>query len=143
MIMAGWHDEVGEVSHVPKSWRKCWDDISGKELKPDLVRAAREEELKVVDEIGVWELRPISECIEVAGKKHVKVRWVDVNKGAKDFNIDERPDLFAATPPLEYLRYLVSRCASSQMGPRKAKLMVQDVTKAYFYIVIGKPGQKS
>ena len=46
-----------------------------------MVRAAREEELKVVDEMGVWELRPIAECIEVTGKKPFKVRWVDVNKG--------------------------------------------------------------
>ena len=52
---------------------------------------------------------------------------------AKDFSIDKRPDLFAATPPLEYLRYLVSRCASSQLGPNKTKLMLQDVKKAYFY----------
>ena len=101
--------------------------------------------MKVVDEMGVWEIRPISECLEVTGKKPVKVRWVDVNKGddespnvrcrivAKDFNIDKRPDLFAATPPLEYLRYLVARCASSQLGLAKTKLMVQDVKKAYFY----------
>ena len=99
----------------------------------------------MVDETGVWELRPIAECIEVTGKKPVKVRWVDVNKGdddlpnvrcrivAKDFNVDKRPDLFAATPPLEYLRYLVLRGASSQLGSRKTKLMVQDVKKAYFY----------
>ena len=116
LIVNGWHDEVGEVSHVPESWKKYWDDISEKELRPDLVRAAREEELKVVDEMSVWELRPISECIEVTGRKPVKVRWVDVNKGdddtpnvrcrivAKDFNVDRRPDLFAATPPLECLR---------------------------------------
>jgi hypothetical protein len=52
---------------------------------------------------------------------------------AKDFNVDKRSDLFAATPPLEYLRYLVSRCASSQLGPNKTKIMVQDVKKAYFY----------
>ena len=52
---------------------------------------------------------------------------------AKDFRLDGRPDLFAATPPLEYFRYLVSRCASSQTGKNKTKLMVQDVKKAYFY----------
>ena len=110
-----------------------------------MVRAAREEELKVVDEIGVWEPRSIAECIEVTGKNPVKVRWVDVNKGdddspnvrcrivAKDFDVDKRPDLFAATLPLEYLRYLVSRCASSQFGSHKTKLMVQDVKKVYFY----------
>ena len=84
-------------------------------------------------------------CGKCDGKKPVKVRWVDVNKGddespnvrcrivAKDFNIDKRPDLFAATPLLEYLRYLISRCASSQLSSRKTKLMVQDVNKAYFY----------
>ena len=96
--------------------------------------------------MGVWELRPIAECIEVTGKKPVKVRWVDVNKGddgspngrcrivAKDSNVDKRLDLFAATPPLEYLRYLVSRCVSSQLGSRKTKLMIHDVKKAYFYV---------
>ena len=79
ILERGW-DEVSEVAHVSEPWEKYWDDISGKELKPDLVRAAREEELKVVDEMGVWELRPVAECIEVMGKKPVKVRWVDVNK---------------------------------------------------------------
>ena len=62
------------MTYVAEPWKKCWDDIPGKELKPDLVRAAREEELKVVDEMGVWELRPIAECIEVTGKRPVKVR---------------------------------------------------------------------
>ena len=95
--------------------------------------------------MDVWEFRPIAECLEVSGKKPVNVRWVDVNKGddespnvrcrivAKDFNVDKRSDLFAATPPLEYLRYLNSRCAPSQLGTGKTKLMVQDVKKAYFY----------
>ena len=136
LIREGGLDDVDEVTHIAEPWRKYWDDSSGKELKPELVKAARGEELKVVDEMGAWELRPIAECIEVTGKKPVKVRWVDVNKGdddtpnvrcrivAKDFNVDKRPDLFAATPPLEYLRYLVSRCASSQLGTRKTKLMV-------------------
>ena len=101
--------------------------------------------MSVVDEMGVWELRPISECLNVTGKKRVKVRWVDVQKGddaapnvrsrivAKDFRTDARPDLFAATPPLEFLRYLISRCASSQLDGRCTRIMVQDVKKAYFY----------
>ena len=144
-ILEEFREEVGAATHVPGNWQRYWDDISGKELVPKLVRAAREEELTVVDEMGVWEIRLISECIQVTGKKPTKVRWVDVNKGdsespnvrsrivAKDFKTDARPDLFAATPPLEYLRYLVSRCASSQLGPERTKLMVQDVKKAYFY----------
>ena len=110
-IFESFGDEVGTVTHVPEKWQRYWDDISGKELVGDLVRAAREEELKVVDEMGVWELRPVSEYIEVTGKRRTKVRWVDVNKGdtespnvrsrivAKGFRTDSRPDLFAATPP--------------------------------------------
>ena len=81
-------DEVSEVVYIEEPWKRYWEDISGKELKPDLVRAAREEELKVVDEMGVWELRPIAELLEVTGKKPVKVRWVDVNKGD-----DESPNV--------------------------------------------------
>ena len=50
-------DEVSEITRIQEPWKKYWDDISGKELKPDLVRAAREEKLKVVDEMGVWESR--------------------------------------------------------------------------------------
>jgi hypothetical protein len=68
------------VSHTEEPWKRYWDVISGKELKPSLVRAAREEELKVVDEMGVWEIRTIAGCLEVTGKKPVKVRCVDVNK---------------------------------------------------------------
>ena len=61
--------------------------------------------------MGVWEVRPISEFIAVTGKKPVNVRWVNLNKGddqspnvrcrivAKDFNVDKRPDLFAAATP--------------------------------------------
>ena len=79
----------------------------------------------------------------MTGKKPDNLRWVNVNKGddespnvrcrivAKDFNVDKRPDLFAATPPLEYLRYVVPRCASSQLGSEITKLMVQNVKKAY------------
>ena len=42
LIMEGVHDEVSEVTHVPEVWKKYWDDISGKELRPELVHAGRE-----------------------------------------------------------------------------------------------------
>ena len=29
-------DEVSDVTHVPDAWITYWDDISGKELKPEL-----------------------------------------------------------------------------------------------------------
>ena len=120
LITSSPRDEVGEVTHVPETWKRYWGDIFGKEFKPESVHEAREEELRVVDEMGVWEVRPIPECIEVIRKKLVKVRWADVNKGddessnmrcrivAKDFNIDKRPVFFTATTPLEYVRYSMS-----------------------------------
>ena len=33
------------VEHDPDDWRQYWDDLSGKELRADLVEAARAEEL--------------------------------------------------------------------------------------------------
>ena len=53
LITSSPRDEVGEVTHVPEMWKRYWDDISDKELKPELVHEAREEELRVVDEMGV------------------------------------------------------------------------------------------
>ncbi len=68
------------------------------------------------------------------------MRWVDINKGdeanpdyrsrlvAKEFKTDVRPDLYAATPPSECLRLIVSRLASN----RRFRLMYADVSRAYF-----------
>ena len=56
LILEGGWDEVSEVTHIAEPWMRYWDDISGTELKPELVRAAREEELKVSDEMAVWVL---------------------------------------------------------------------------------------
>ena len=137
-------DWTNEVAHKPETWQRYWDDISGKELVGELVREARAEELKIVDEMKVWQLKPVSECIAKTGKKPTKVRWVDASKGdaaahslqprvsAKDIFLDAGPDLSAATPTLKYLRYPVSRCASLQTRKVKTKLMFQDVQKAYF-----------
>ena len=76
-------DCVNEVTHAPEHLQKYWDDISGKELSGKLVCEAREEELRVVDEMKVWELMQIPERIARIGKKPTKVRWVDVNQGDK------------------------------------------------------------
>ena len=76
------------------------------------------------------------------GKAPIAVRWVDINKGdsahpnyrsrsvAKEFNTGVCPELFAATPPSECLRLMLSLVAS---GRRKGTgLMYADVSRAYF-----------
>ena len=88
----------------------AWDDQSGAELKPDMVRSARKEEIKYFKEMGVYEKVDVDQCWNETGKGPVGVRWVDINKGddknplyrsrlvAKEYNDCVRPDLYAATP---------------------------------------------
>ena len=47
----------------------------------------------------------------------------------RDIKTDNRPDLFAATPPLESLKYVLSLCAST----RSHRILSIDVKRAYFY----------
>ena len=58
-----------------------YDDLSGKPLDPELVRAARAEEIEGACAHKVWIKVPTSECLHKTGKKPVGTRWVDVNKG--------------------------------------------------------------
>ena len=77
---------------------------------------------------GVWVKKPRVEACRKTGQKPVTVRWVDINKGdnihpdyrsrlvAKDFKRDKRKDLFAATPPLEALKMLLSMWMTEGIG---------------------------
>ena len=49
---------------------------------------------------------------------------------AKEMKIDNRPELFAATPPLEFIKCLILRCASRQTRARPSRLMIQDISPA-------------
>ena len=64
-----------------------WDDANWGWLDPKLVRAARAEELAAIKSYEVYVKRPITECLEVTGKKPMPIRWVDTNKGD-----DENPE---------------------------------------------------
>jgi hypothetical protein len=87
---------------------RAWDDITGVELDPSLVMAARIEEMREVKKHGVYIKVPINTCMETTGKKPIAVRWVDINKGdevnpdyrsrlvAKEIKIHKNDDLFAA-----------------------------------------------
>ena len=48
---------------------------------------------------------------------------------ARKIKKDNRPDLFAAPPPLEALKAIISMCASTNTGDT---IMVHDVSRAYF-----------
>ena len=107
---------------------RFWDDISGKEMDPEKVRKAREEEMDEYRKHGVYEKVPVAECWQETGKAPIGVRWVDVNKGdednpeyrsrlvAKEIKKERNDDLFAATPPLEAKKMLMSMAVTEGIG---------------------------
>ena len=148
-------DELMPIDHLSvdaveqdaedNQWMKYWDDTNGKELRGDLVKEARRDEIDEVRRMKVWTKVPRAQCIAETGKQPVKLRWVDRNKRdakdplyrsrivAKEIKTYIDPDLFAATPPIEYVRLLFSCVASSQWSENPTRLMVSDVSKAYFF----------
>jgi hypothetical protein len=124
----------------------AWDDVNNCELDPQKVREARAAEMEYFKRMKVYSKVPVQKCKDLTGKMPIKVRWRDTNKQdeanpkyrsrlvAKDFKKYEDPELYAATPPIEMLRFLVSAAATgwSRHGNRR-KIMVNDVARAYFH----------
>ena len=50
----------------------------------------------------------------------------------REFNDSKMSGLFAATPPLEGLRYLIHRAATVRNGKRDRCIMINDVSRAFF-----------
>ena len=124
---------------------ESWDDVTEKALDPKAVRQARLKEMKYVKEKEVWQ--PISrDEARRRGWKVVKTRRIDINKGdadtpnyrsrlvAKEFNDDVGEGLFASTPPLEALRFLISEAATVRAGEdwEDKVIVVNDVARAFF-----------
>jgi hypothetical protein len=119
----------------------AFDDQSGAVLDPKLMRAARTAEIAYFRSMNVYTKVPIAECWKMIGCEPISVRWVDINKGdtlcpnyrsrlvAREFNTSVKPEWYAATPPSETLRLMLSKLA----GDRGQKLMYADVSRAYFY----------
>jgi hypothetical protein len=123
-----------------------WDAITNEELPADLTAAARAEELAFMAEWQVWDVVPVAECWKNTGKKPLQSKWVDVNKGdlkrpvvrsrfvAKEFADKRSDEFFAATPPLEALRMLLSHAATGRKTSRGGrKVLVVDARKAHLH----------
>ena len=99
--------------------------------------------------MGVWEVVPVAACMRKTQKKPIRGRWVDVNKGDGQMEVYRsryvamelknqyggatRDGLFAAMPPLEGMRLLLSYVASRQNRKFPPKLMFIDISKAYLH----------
>ena len=123
--------------------RDSWYDVNQVRLDPGEVKQAREEELGYIVDMEVFRLVDRGEAIQ-QGVKIVDAKWVDTNKGdadkpnmrsryvGREFNNSKMDGLFAATPPLEALRYLVHRAATTSSGFKNKCIMNNDVRRAFF-----------
>ena len=140
-------DRSPEELHEP-DMKTAFDDLTGDELSAPMVRQARKEEMRYFKDMRVYDKVPIEECLAETGRKPIAVRWVDINKGdtaqpnyrsrlvAKELRgNDENPDWFAATPPSECLKLMLTKIASD----KKHKLLYADVSRAYFYAPAVRP----
>ena len=125
----------------------AWDDVTGEFLDPKEVLRARLKELEYIREKKVYVKITRKQAREM-GIKVIGTRWIDINKGdaanpnhrsrfvAKEYNTGEDATLFAATPPLEALRLLVSEAATIEHDKdgkvREKGIMINDVARAYF-----------
>ena len=76
----------------------------------------------------------------------IQTRWIDINKGddmspvyrsrlvGKGFNNEQMDGLFAGTPPLEALRFLVHEAATVRSNEETGSkvIMINDVARAFF-----------
>ena len=145
---------------------KFFDEYTGLELDPKLVRQGRTGEMDFMAELGkrvgckdgIWDVVPVSVCMERTGKPPIGVRWVEHDKNAGSDPPDVRCRLvvqetkrvttldtaadpgaaFASTVPLEALRLMFSH-HMSRPNPNLNKdsrdddyvLMLLDISKAH------------
>ena len=122
---------------------QAWDDVSGKELDAKEVQRARLKEMAYVQGKKVWDKIDRQEALR-NGWPVVATRWIDINKGdeqqpnyrsrlvAKEYANSEADGIFAATPPLETLRVLISEAATVEKSKGEKVIMIADISRAFF-----------
>ncbi len=125
------------------------DDVTGEPLDKEEATAARRLEMKFFKQKGVY-----TKVKRQAWMKVISTKWLDVNKGdstnrnyrarlvGREIKRDKREDLFAATPPLESLRMIISICAGHQHERSPSDnniIMTNDVKRAYFHAPATRP----
>ena len=147
--------ESHELIDLGNDGYDVWDDVKvGVKLDLQRVREARAQEMGYVKSRKVYKYATRADAKE-AGKSVIKTKWVDTNKGdttnpnyrsrlvAMEFRRGHQADVFAATPPLESLRLLLSVfCDGVQRGRERGiredseerhGILVMDVRRAHFY----------
>ena len=151
-IDAGPDDDIGEGMlndelfslYFQNGVEMACDDVSGATLDPTMVHDARGVEMGFFKNMKVYDKVPRLEQQETKGKV-IGTKWIDCNKGdfdnpkirsrlvGKEFRTGPDDALYASTPPLEALRLLISKAATKMHGEAENEVMVNDVSRAYFY----------
>ena len=119
------------------------DEYTGEPLDLELVRKGKAEELKYFKSKEVWRVVPRTRA---AGRCVVGTRWVCSNKGdaanpeircrlvCQEVKTYQSEDFFAATPPLETLRLVLSMAADDP----SIQVTLVDISRAYFNAFIAR-----
>ncbi len=126
-----------------------YDDVHDRYLDRDMAIKARKTEIEYFKEMGVY-----TKIKRETWMRPISTKWIDTNKGdeacpnyrarlvGRELNLSKQEGLFAATPPLESLRMILSICASNQynMNPEDNFIvMSNDIKRAYFYAPVSRP----
>ena len=139
-------EEIMDVSgelHEHEQWEPekiHYDYYSGEPLDENLYQKGRDDELRAMQDYGVYVEIPIREAV---GGKHIRgfpiahmkgdrVRWRFV---ATEMNTELREDNHQGTPPLMIVRATISRAGScpTSAGVHMRMIRSWDVRKAFFH----------
>ncbi len=125
------------------------DDVHEQPLNREMAIQARRTEIEYFRKMGVY-----TKVKRQPWMKVISTKWIDTNKGdelrpnyrsrlvGRELNLCKKDGLFAATPPVESLRMVLSICASSQNSYNEADnfiIMSNDIKRAYFYAPVTRP----
>lgn len=108
----------------------AYDDVSGVPLDPDMLYNARMEEVEFTRGTKLYDNVHIEDCWQNTREGPISTKWIDINKGdgkcsnyqfrnvAREFAYKKQDGLFAATPPLEVMKLLLSTLASGNKGEK-------------------------
>ena len=141
------HAMLADVEEEQEQDVICIDDITGKELLWHAVRQARELELKYLRDLGVYEKddrRPWQNTGSLQWTQNGSTQTKRSRESpcrsdrecVREFESDDRPDMYARAPPLEALKAIISVAANNT---NTFSIMHIDVSRAYFHAKAQRP----
>ena len=136
-----------DADEEPPEEREAKDDVKGGPLDPREAKTARENEIKYLWDMEVYEYSTESEARARLGRNPVGLKWIDTNKGSAEApRYHSRlvctevlhkgvKSIFSATLPLETLRILLSVACEEDVFHAEDHLLISiaDVSRARFY----------